>query len=277
MAPTEPDIARVIAAYEEFNARFEQIKAGDLTGFEDYCAPDLVMTSVDGWPLSGRYEGMDGYRRWIHEVYGGTAWNRFENIEAQIVGDHVVVTMLSRGQADDDPTEMQAPVNVVHELRDGLIARAWLYLDRERALKAVTDVTHIRGAYEDFNARYEELADPEVMRAYHERWYDPESQILNVDGWPVPASYEGLEGYARWYGENYATYDDVRFDVESVEPVADRVVALARVSGRPKGEETRLEIQVGVTYELRGGRIWRVRLYLGHERALRAAGEGSPA
>jgi hypothetical protein len=115
------------------------------------------------------------------------------------------------------------------------------------------------------------------MRAYHERWYDPESQILNVDGWPIPASYEGLEGYARWYGENYATYDDVRFDVESVEPVADRVVALARVSGRPKGEETRLEIQVGVTYELRGGRIWRVRLYLGHERALQAAAEGSPA
>ena len=62
-----------------------------------------------------------------------------------------------------------------------------------------------------------------------------------------------------------------------VEPVADRVVALARVSGRPKGEETRLEIQIGVTYELRGGRIWRVRLYLGHERALQAAAEGSPA
>jgi ketosteroid isomerase-like protein len=277
MAPTEADIERVIAAYEEFNARFEQIKAGDLTGFEDYCAPDLVMISVDGWPLSGRYEGLDGYRQWIHEVYGGTAWNRFESIEAQIVGDYVIATMLSRGQADDDPTEMEAPVNVVHELRDGLIARAWLYLDRERALKAATDVAHIRGAYADFNARYEELTDPEVMRAYHERWYDPESQILNVDGWPVPASYEGLEGYRRWYGENYSTYDDVRFDVESVQPVADRVVALARVSGRLKGEETRLEVQVGVTYELRGGRIWRVRLYLGHDRALQAAGEGSPA
>jgi len=35
--------------------------------------------------------------------------------------------------------------------------------------------------------------------------------------------------------------------------------------------------QIGVTYELRGGRIWRVRLYLGHERALQAAAEGSPA
>ena len=139
MAATQADIERVIAAYEEFNARFEQIKTGDLTGFEDYCAPDLVMISVDGWPLSGRYEGLDGYRRWLREVYGGTAWNRFEDIEAEIVGDYVVVTMLSRGRAEDDPIEMAAPVSVVHRLRDGRIARAWLYLDRQRALQAAAD------------------------------------------------------------------------------------------------------------------------------------------
>ena len=277
MAATQADIDRVIAAYELFNERFEQIRSGDLAGFEDFCAPDLVLVSVEGWPLAGRYEGLDGYRRWVQEVYGGTAWNRFENIEAEIVGGFVVVSMLSRGRAAADPIEMEAPVAVVHAMRDGLIAQAWLFLDAERARRAAANVSHIAGAYIDFNARYEELTDPAAMRAYHERWYDPESQILNVDGWPVPASYEGLEGYARWYAENYATYDDVRFDVESVEPVADRVVALARVSGRPKGEETRLEIQVGVTYELRGGRIWRVRLYLGHERALQAAAEGSRA
>ena len=35
----------------------------------------------------------------------------------------------------------------------------------------------------------------------------------------------------------------------------------------------KLEIQVGLTYELRGGRIWRVRLYVGHDRALRAAAD----
>ena len=139
MAPTEADIQRVVAAYEEFNARFEQIRTGDLTGFADYCAPDLVMIPVDGWPLHGRYEGLDGYGRWVREVYGGTAWNRFENIDAQIVGDYVVSTMLSRGRATDDPTEMQAPVSVVHLMRDGLIARAWVYLDRDRAVQAAVE------------------------------------------------------------------------------------------------------------------------------------------
>ena len=139
MAPTEADTDRVIAAYEEFNARFEQIKTGDLAGFEDYCAPDLVMISVDGWPVSGRYEGLDGYRQWLQEVYGATAWNRFENIEAETVGDYVVVTMLSRGRAVDDPIEMEAPVSVVHLMRGGRIARAWFYLDRERALQAAAE------------------------------------------------------------------------------------------------------------------------------------------
>ena len=139
MPPTEADIERVVAAYEEFNARFQELKTGDLTGFEDYCAPDLVMISVDGWPVSGRYEGLDGYRRWLREVYGGTAENRFDEIEATIVGDYVVATMLSRGRAEDDPTEMEAPVGVVHELRDGLITRAWVYLGHERALQAAAD------------------------------------------------------------------------------------------------------------------------------------------
>ena len=139
MPPTQADVDHVKAAYAEFNARFEQLKTGDLSGFEDYCAPDLVMISVDGWPLSGRYEGLDGYRQWVQEVYGATAWNRFENIEAEIVGDYVVSTMLSRGRAVDDPTEMEAPVSVVHLMRDGLIARAWLYLDRDRALQAAVE------------------------------------------------------------------------------------------------------------------------------------------
>jgi ketosteroid isomerase-like protein len=271
VAPNQSDVERVRAAYEEFNARFQQIKEGDLTGFEEYCDPGIVMVPVDGWPLSGRYEGLEGYRQWVREVYGQTAQNEFVEIDARAVGDLVVTTMLSRGRAEDDPIQMEAPIGVVHELRDGRIARAWVYLGHERALRAASDVAHIQAAFADFNARYEQLADPELMRAYHERWYDPDSQILNVDGWPVPASYEGLEGYARWYAENYATYEDVRFDVLSVEPVADRVVALAKVSGRPKGDDERLEVQVGLTYAMREGRIWRVRLYVGHERALEAA------
>jgi hypothetical protein len=49
------------------------------------------------------------------------------------------------------------------------------------------------------------------------------------------------------------------------------VVALVTISGRPRGEETELEVQIGLVYGMRAGRISRVELYLGHERAMQAA------
>jgi hypothetical protein len=39
-------------------------------------------------------------------------------------------------------------------------------------------------------------------------------------------------------------------------------------------DATRLEIQLGITYEMRAGKIGHVRVYLGHERARDAASIG---
>ena len=139
MPPTEADVQRVRAAYEAFNSRFQQIKTGDLTGFEHFMRDDIVLVSVDGWPVSGRFEGLDGYRQWVDEVYTGTVDNRFGDIEVEVIGDYVVATMMSRGRAEDDPTTLEAPVGVVHELREGLVARAWIYLGHERARQAAID------------------------------------------------------------------------------------------------------------------------------------------
>ena len=136
MAPTEADAEWVRDAYGVFNERFQQLKTNDLSGFEEYCTDDVVMVPVDGWPVSGRFEGYEGYGRWMYEVFSGTAENRYEHIETTIVGDYVVATMMSRGRADDDPTWMEAPVGVVHQLRDGRIARVWVYLGHQRALEA---------------------------------------------------------------------------------------------------------------------------------------------
>jgi ketosteroid isomerase-like protein len=131
------------------------------------------------------------------------------------------------------------------------------------------DVEHVRGAFESFNATARE--DEAGIRAHHARWYDPEVEIVNADDWPIPASYRGTDGYVRWYRENYGPYEEVRYAVDSLGAVGDRVVALVTITGRPRGEETELEVQLGLVYGMRGGRIARVELYLGHERALRAA------
>jgi ketosteroid isomerase-like protein len=133
------------------------------------------------------------------------------------------------------------------------------------------DVDHVRRAFESFNADVPDRDDEAAIRAHHARWYDPDVEIVNADDWPIPASYRGTEGYVSWYQENYGPYEDVRYGVDSLAAVGDRVVALVTITGRPRGEETELEVQLGLVYAMRAGRIARVELYLGHDRALRAA------
>jgi ketosteroid isomerase-like protein len=133
------------------------------------------------------------------------------------------------------------------------------------------DVEHVRLAFESFNATEREREDEAGIRAHHARWYDPDVEIVNADDWPVPASYRGTEGYVQWYQESYGSYEDVRYAVDFLGAVGDRVVALVTISGRPRGEETKLEVQLGLVYAMREGRIARVELYLGHERPMRAA------
>jgi SnoaL-like domain len=95
-----------------------------------------------------------------------------------------------------------------------------------------------------------------------------------VDNFPAPGRYEGFAGYEEWFGQSYGDYRDVTWRIEGVEAVGDRVLALVRVSGKPADDDTVLEIALGITYEMRGGRIGHARVYLGHERARDAASSG---
>jgi ketosteroid isomerase-like protein len=138
---------------------------------------------------------------------------------------------------------------------------------------AVTDedVQHVRRAFESFNETADEREDEAGIRAHHARWFDPDVEIVNADDWPLPASYRGTDGYVRWYRENYGAYENVRYAVDRLAAVGDRVVALVTISGRPRGDDTELEVQIGLVYTMRGGRIAKVELYLGHERPMQAA------
>jgi ketosteroid isomerase-like protein len=133
------------------------------------------------------------------------------------------------------------------------------------------DVQHVRRAFESFNATSQQREDDAGVLAHFGRWYDPDVEIVNADDWPLPASYRGTEGYLRWYRENYGAYEDVRYDVNFLGAVGDRVVALVTISGRPRGEDTELVVEIGLVYGMRDGRIASVELYLGHERPMQAA------
>jgi ketosteroid isomerase-like protein len=133
------------------------------------------------------------------------------------------------------------------------------------------DVQFVQHAFESFNATQGEREDEAGILAHFERWYHPDVEIVNADDWPLPASYRGTEGYVRWYRENYGAYEDVRYAVNFLGAVGDRVVALVTISGRPRGEDTELVVEIGLVYRMREGRIGSVELYLGHERPMRVA------
>jgi ketosteroid isomerase-like protein len=135
------------------------------------------------------------------------------------------------------------------------------------------DVEHVRRAFMEFNRRYDELGRGGVDD-YHAEFYVPDGVIEHVDGFPVPGRYEGVEGYREWFGESYTPYEDVRWEILSIAPEADRVVALVRIAGRPVGNPVELEVSLGITYEMRDGRIAHSRVYLGHERAVEMAHSG---
>jgi ketosteroid isomerase-like protein len=135
---------------------------------------------------------------------------------------------------------------------------------------SAADVEHVRETYRVFAERGADF-ERAGLEAFFERFYDPGAVIENVDSFPAPARHEGLEGYRRWYEESYGPYEDVSFDVFGIDPVGEHVVVRARVSGRPRGEAIVLEVQLGVAYTVRAGRIAHVRVYLSHERALEAA------
>jgi ketosteroid isomerase-like protein len=133
------------------------------------------------------------------------------------------------------------------------------------------DVEHVTRMLRDTGRRFEGSGE---LESYFAEFFCPDAVMEHVDDFPLPGSYEGLEGYRRWFDDAYGPYEDVAFRVESVAAEGDRVLALMTITGRERGDKVELTVQMGNTYEMRDGRIARVRVYVGHERAIEAARSG---
>src|SRR5215212_5945863 len=126
-------------------------------------------------------------------------------------------------------------------------------------------VALILQAFQDFEVGHTDLDE------YYERYWHPDAVIEAVDGFPVPGSYRGAEGYRQWYEDSYAPYRDVKRHLDSVTTEGDRVVALLTITGHPQDDDLELEVRTGSVYDVEDGRITRLCVYVGHERALEAA------
>ncbi len=85
--------------------------------------------------------------------------------------------------------------------------------------------------------------------------------------------YKGAEGIRRFFSDLGDTTPDFKIEIEHLSPVgASRVLAFMRVTatGRSSGIPTATE--TGNIYDVAGGRIKRIRIFVDREEALKAAG-----
>jgi ketosteroid isomerase-like protein len=126
------------------------------------------------------------------------------------------------------------------------------------------DLQVVLRAFEEFDIGHTDITE------YYRRFWHPDAVIESVDAFPVPGRYEGLDGYRRWFEDSYAPYEDVERRLDWIGVEGDCVLVLLTITGRPRGDDMELEVQTGSAYEVRDGRICRLCVYVGHDRAVTA-------
>jgi ketosteroid isomerase-like protein len=90
----------------------------------------------------------------------------------------------------------------------------------------------------------------------------------NVEG----GSYRGREGAERYREEVRNTWEELRVVADEFRDLGDRVLMLGRMEGRGRGSGVQVDAPLATLADFRNGKIWRIRAYLDHGEALRAAG-----
>jgi ketosteroid isomerase-like protein len=84
-------------------------------------------------------------------------------------------------------------------------------------------------------------------------------------------SYQGREGIETYFREISDTWQEVQTLTEDVRDLGSRVVVLGRFEGRGRDSGVLVDSPQGIVYDLRAGKIARIRAFLDHGEALRAA------
>jgi ketosteroid isomerase-like protein len=82
----------------------------------------------------------------------------------------------------------------------------------------------------------------------------------------------GREGIERYFGSLDTAWEKFHVHRGQFRDAEDLVVMLGRLEGRGKGSGVPVDSSLGMVFDFRGGTISRIRGYLDHAEALRAAG-----
>jgi ketosteroid isomerase-like protein len=86
--------------------------------------------------------------------------------------------------------------------------------------------------------------------------------------------FHGHEGVQTYFARLGSAWESFRFLAHDYRDLGDVVLVLGRLEGHGRGGGVPVDSPVGAVWDLRDGRIWRLRAYLDHEAARRTAGVG---
>ena len=128
------------------------------------------------------------------------------------------------------------------------------------------DADRLRRAYDSFNTGAGldwSMIDPSIRH--------DQSEGLFLDG-----IFYGREGVRAALQEVEADWADLRYTLEDVVQLGDRVLVLLRMQARVRDSNAELDAQVAHVWEFRGGRAVRWDVYADHASALRAVSASGP-
>jgi ketosteroid isomerase-like protein len=83
-------------------------------------------------------------------------------------------------------------------------------------------------------------------------------------------TFRGWEGVETYFGRLSSAWDSFEFLAAEYRDLGDVVLVLGRLEGRGRGGGVPVDSPVGAVWDLREGRICRLRAYLDHDKALKA-------
>ena len=125
------------------------------------------------------------------------------------------------------------------------------------------NVEVVKRALDGFNRR--DLDDLFVLAAPDFEWFPA------MPGTVEEGSYRGRDGVETYLGEISDTWEEYRIFGEEFCDLGDRVLVLGRLEGRGRGSGVQVNSAAGLVFDLRDGKVSRVRGFLGHAEASRAA------
>lgn len=100
----------------------------------------------------------------------------------------------------------------------------------------------------------------------------PRTCVLSSQLLDVTAEFGGREGIEHFYAMLSEAWEDFQTVPQEYRDLGDRVLVLGRNRGRGKGSGVAVDGPSGALFDFRDGKVSRIRLFVDHNDALRAAG-----